>query len=121
AVIGAGMIPAGLEMMDTQSMKASESFMPLGLRLDAGAGLLCELDGLPEEVEELTVRVRELFTQCGAFEIRQADDDAERAKLWWARKGCYPALVKIANDVYICDSTLPRRTLGRGMRKIAVL
>ncbi len=121
AVIGSGIIPAGLEMMDTPSMQASESFMPLGLRLDAGAGLLCELDGLPEEVEELTVRVKALFTQCGAFEIRQADDDAERAKLWWARKGAYPALVKIANDVYICDSTVPRRSLGRVMERIDAL
>jgi glycolate oxidase len=118
AVIGAGIIPAGLEMMDKASMEASESFMPLGLRLDAGAGLLCELDGMPEEVEELTVRVQDLFTRCKAFEIRQADDDAERAKLWWARKGCYPALVKIANDVYICDSTVPRRSLGRVMAKV---
>jgi glycolate oxidase len=118
AVIGAGIIPAGLEMMDTPSMRASESFMPLGLRLDAGAGLLCELDGLPEEVDELTGRVKELMTDCGAFEIRQADDDAERAKLWWARKGAYPALVKIANDVYICDSTVPRRALGRVMAKV---
>jgi len=121
AVIGAGIIPAGLEMMDTPSMEASESFMPLGLRLDAGAGLLCELDGLAEEVDELTVRVNDLFRQCNAFEIRQADDDAERAKLWWARKGAYPALVKIANDVYICDSTVPRRALGRVMAKIEEL
>jgi glycolate oxidase len=118
AVIGAGIIPAGLEMMDTASMRASESFMPVGLRLDAGAGLLCELDGLAEEIEELSARVKDLMTDCGAFEIRQADDDAERAKLWWARKGAYPALVKIANDVYICDSTVPRRTLGRVMAKI---
>ncbi len=118
AVIGAGIIPAGLEMMDKPSMEASESFMPLGLRLDAGAGLLCELDGLPEEIEELTLRVKQLMEQCGAFEIRQADDEDERARLWWARKGAYPALVKIANDVYICDSTVPRRTLGRVMAKI---
>jgi glycolate oxidase len=118
AVIGAGIIPAGLEMMDTASMEASESFMPLGLRLDAGAGLLCELDGLSEEVDELTVRVKALMEQCGAFDIRQADDESERAKLWWARKGAYPALVKIANDVYICDSTVPRRALGRVMARI---
>ncbi|MEO7761087.1 MAG: FAD-linked oxidase C-terminal domain-containing protein, partial [Casimicrobiaceae bacterium] len=118
AVIGAGIIPAGLEMMDTPSMKAAESFMPLGLRLDAGAGLLCELDGLPEEVEELTARVRTLFEQCNAFDIREADDEAQRARLWWARKGAYPALVKIANDVYICDSTVPRRALGRVMARI---
>jgi glycolate oxidase len=118
AIIGSGIIPAGLEMMDTKSMEASESFMPLGLRLDAGAGLLCELDGLPEEVGELTARVTGLMEQYNGFDIRQADDDAQRAKLWWARKGCYPALVKIANDVYICDSTVPRRRLGRVMAKI---
>ena len=61
AIIGSGIIPAGLEMMDTVSMRASESFMPLGLRLDAGAGLLCELDGMAEEVEELTGRVTALM------------------------------------------------------------
>ena len=121
AIIGAGIIPAGLEMMDTKSMEASESFMPLGLRLDAGAGLLCELDGLPEEVEELTARVGALMEQCNGFDIREADDEAQRARLWWARKGAYPALVKIANDVYICDSTVPRRSLGRVMAKIDVL
>ncbi|MBK7473305.1 MAG: FAD-binding protein [Betaproteobacteria bacterium] len=121
AIIGAGIIPAGLEMMDTKSMEASESFMPLGLRLDAGAGLLCELDGLPEEVEELTARVSALMEQCNGFDIREADDEAQRARLWWARKGAYPALVKIANDVYICDSTVPRRSLGRVMAKIDVL
>ena len=121
AIIGSGIIPAGLEMMDTPSMEASESFMPIGLRLDAGAGLLCELDGMPEEVEELTARVSALMQQCNGFDIRQADDEAQRAKLWWARKGAYPALVKIANDVYICDSTVPRRSLGRVMAKIDVL
>ncbi|MBK9605325.1 MAG: FAD-binding protein [Betaproteobacteria bacterium] len=121
AIIGAGIIPAGLEMMDTKSMEASESFMPLGLRLDAGAGLLCELDGLPEEVEELTTWVSALMEQCNGFDIREADDEAQRARLWWARKGAYPALVKIANDVYICDSTVPRRSLGRVMAKIDVL
>jgi glycolate oxidase len=118
AIIGAGIIPAGLEMMDTVSMEAAETFMPLGLRLDAGAGLLCELDGMPEEVEELTLRVNALMEQCNGFDIREADDEAQRARLWWARKGAYPALVKIANDVYICDSTVPRRSLGRVMARI---
>lgn len=118
AIIGAGIIPAGLEMMDTKSMEAAESFMPLGLRLDSGAGLLCELDGLPDEVEELTMQVSALMEQCNAFDIRQADDEAQRARLWWARKGAYPALVKIANDVYICDSTVPRRSLGRVMARV---
>ena len=121
AIIGAGIIPAGLEMMDTRSMEAAESFMPLGLRLDAGAGLICELDGMPEEVAELTLRVNALMEQCNGFDIREADDEAQRARLWWARKGAYPALVKIANDVYICDSTVPRRSLGRVMAKIDVL
>jgi glycolate oxidase len=121
AIIGAGIIPAGLEMMDTKSMEAAESFMPLGLRLDAGAGLLCELDGMPEEVEELTLRVNALMEHYNGFDIREADDEAQRARLWWARKGAYPALVKIANDVYICDSTVPRRSLGRVMAKIDVL
>ena len=118
AIIGAGIIPAGLEMMDTPSMAAAESFMPLNLRLDAGAGLLCELDGMPEEVDELTLRVTALMEQCNGFDIREADDEAQRAKLWWARKGAYPALVKLANDVYICDSTVPRRNLGRVMARI---
>ncbi len=118
AIIGAGIIPAGLEMMDTPSMAAAESFMPLNLRLDSGAGLLCELDGMPEEVDELTQRVTALMEQCNGFDIREADDEAQRAKLWWARKGAYPALVKIANDVYICDSTVPRRNLGRVMKRI---
>ena len=118
SIIGTGIIPAGLELMDAKSMEAAESFMPLNLRLDAGAGLLCELDGLPEEVEELTERVSALMRECNGYDIRQADDEAQRAKLWWARKGCYPALVKIANDVYICDSTVPRRSLGRVMKKI---
>ena len=121
AIIGSGIIPAGLEMMDTASMEAAESFMPLGLRLDAGAGLLCELDGMAEEVDEITLRVRALMEQCRAFEIREADDEVQRGKLWWARKGAYPALVKVANDVYICDSTVPRRSLGRVMAKIDVL
>ena len=121
AIIAAGIIPAGLELMDTASMAAAESFMPLDLRLDAGAGLLCEIDGMPEEVEELTLSVSALMEQCNGFDIRRADDEAQRAKLWWARKGAYPALVKVANDVYICDSTVPRRSLGRVMAKIDVL
>ena len=121
AIIGSGIIPAGLEMMDTKSMEAAESFMPLNLRLDSGAGLLCELDGLPEEVDEMTARVTALMEQCNGFDIRVADDEAQRGRLWWARKGCYPALVKIANDVYICDSTVPRRKLGSVMAKIDAL
>jgi glycolate oxidase len=85
-VIARGIIPAGLEMMDTHAIQAAEAFTHAGYPLDAEALLLCEVDGTVEEVEEHTETVSNLFRELGATSVRISRDEAERALLWKGRK-----------------------------------
>ena len=110
-IIGAGVIPAALEMMDKMVINACEKFMAAGFPLDAEALLLVELDGDTEEVREHLEKVESVLTACHAQQIRRACDAAEREALWKSRKGAFAALATISPDYYCMDGTIPRRAL----------
>ena len=110
-IIGAGIVPAALEMMDRVVIEACERAMGLGLPRDAEALLLAEVDGGAEEAREALAQVSAILTRCGATEVRVAADDAERARLWKSRKGAFTALATILPDYYTIDGTIPRRCL----------
>ena len=111
SIIGAGVIPAALEMMDKMVITACEKFMSAGFPLDAEALLLVELDGATEEVAEYLTQVERILKVCNAQEIRRARNAVEREKLWKSRKGAFAALATICPDYYTMDGTIPRRCL----------
>ena len=110
-IIGAGIIPAALEMMDRIVIDACERFMAMGFPAGAQALLLAEVDGGDEEAQEALASVRAILERCGATEVRVAADAAERERLWKARKGAFIALATIMPDYYTIDGTIPRRCL----------
>jgi glycolate oxidase len=112
AVIAAGIIPAGLEMMDKPATHAVEEFVGAGYDLEAAAILLCEADGVPEEVEEAIAKVKEVLARAGATQLTVSRDEAERLKIWSGRKAAFPAVGRISPDYYCMDSTIPRKHLG---------
>lgn len=120
-IIAAGIIPAGLEMMDKLAIEAAEDFVQAGYPRDAAAILLCELDGAVAEVSEQILKVREILQQGGATEVRTAKDDAERIRFWAGRKNAFPALGRISPDYYCMDGTIPRKQLPRVLQGIADL
>jgi glycolate oxidase len=109
--IGAGIVPAAMEMMDRVVIEACERCMGLGFPRDAEALLLVEVDGGADEAHEALVNVSAILERCGATEIRVAADEAERARLWKSRKGAFTALASILPDYYTIDGTIPRRCL----------
>lgn len=121
AIIAAGVIPAGLEMMDGPAIRAAEAFVHAGYPTDAAALLLCELDGTNQEVSELVMRVRELLLASGATEVRTSRDDAERMRFWQGRKAAFPAVGRVSPDYYCMDGTIPRRALPEVLRRTAEL
>jgi glycolate oxidase len=112
AVIGAGIIPAGLEMMDRPATRAVEQFVGAGYDLDAAAILLCESDGTPAEVEDEIARMQAVLQTCGAVRIAVSRDEAERLRFWSGRKAAFPAVGRISPDYYCMDGTIPRKRLG---------
>ena len=110
-IIGEGIIPAALEMMDRVVIDACEKCMHLGLPRDADALLLVEVDGGDAEARDALARVSAILERCAATEVRVAADDAERARLWKSRKGAFTALATILPDFYTIDGTIPRRCL----------
>jgi glycolate oxidase len=112
AVIAAGIIPAGLEMMDKPMTAAVEDFVHAGYDLGAEAILLCESDGTPEEVEEEIGRMSEVLRRAGAIAIAVSRDEAERMKFWSGRKNAFPASGRISPDYMCMDSTIPRKRLA---------
>ncbi|WP_243391634.1 FAD-linked oxidase C-terminal domain-containing protein [Pseudohalioglobus lutimaris] len=112
AVISAGIIPAGLEMMDRHAIVAAEDYCHAGYPKDAKALLLCELDGVEEEVNDYCERVGEIFRQHQAAEVRVSQTEAERALLWKGRKSAFPAVGRISPDYYCMDGTIPRGQLA---------
>ncbi len=112
AVIAAGIIPAGLEMMDKPMTAAVEDFVHAGYDLTAEAILLCESDGTPEEVEEEIGRMSEVLRKAGATAIAVSRDEAERLKFWSGRKNAFPASGRISPDYMCMDSTIPRKRLA---------
>ena len=112
AVIAAGIIPAGLEMMDKPMTAAVEDYVHAGYDLTAEAILLCESDGTPEEVEEEIRRMTQVLTSCGASAIAISQNEAERLKFWSGRKNAFPASGRISPDYMCMDSTIPRKRLA---------
>lgn len=118
-VIGAGIIPAGLEMMDKPMTAAVEDFVHAGYDLTAEAILLCESDGTPEEVEEEIGRMVEVLRASGATGIAVSADEAQRMKFWSGRKNAFPASGRISPDYMCMDSTIPRKRLADILLAIA--
>ena len=119
AIIAAGIVPAGLEMMDNLAIRAAEEYVHAGYPVDAAAILLCELDGMNEEVSEQILQVRRILTQCGAASVRTAQDERERLLFWAGRKAAFPAVGRLAPDYYCMDGTIPRRNLARVLVRIS--
>ena len=112
AVIAAGIIPAGLEMMDKPMTAAVEDFVKAGYDLTAEAILLCESDGTPEEVEEEIAHMSEVLRGAGATAITVSESEAERLRFWSGRKNAFPASGRISPDYMCMDSTIPRMRLA---------
>jgi glycolate oxidase len=121
SIIAAGIVPAGLEMMDGLAIRAAEAFARAGYPEDAAALLLCELDGTEEETQAQLARVEGLLREAGAGELRVAADEAERLRLWSGRKSAFPAVGRLAPDYYCMDGTIPRARLGDVLLRIAAL
>ncbi len=111
-IIAAGIIPAGLEMMDRQATRAVEPFVNAGYDLEAMALLLVEADGTPEEVTEEMARIDAVLRAAGATAVTVSQSEAERLRLWSGRKNAFPAAGRISPDYYCMDGTLPRKQLG---------
>jgi len=121
AIIAAGIIPAGLEMMDKPATAAVEPYVKAGYDLAAAAILLCESDGTPEEVAEEISRVTAVLTAAGARDIRVSQSEAERLRFWAGRKAAFPAVGRITPDYYCMDGTIPRKRLAEMLGAIAAL
>jgi glycolate oxidase len=119
AVIAAGIIPAGLEMMDKPMTAAVEDYVHAGYDLSAEAILLCESDGTPEEVAEEVARMLDVLTGCGATRVEVSKDEAQRLKFWSGRKNAFPASGRISPDYMCMDSTIPRKRLADILLAIA--
>jgi glycolate oxidase len=120
-VIAAGIIPAGLEMMDQAATVAVEHFVHAGYPTDVAGILLCESDGTQEEVADEVRRVEAIMEESGAILIRVSQNDAERLKFWAGRKAAFPAVGRISPDYYCMDGTIPRKRLAQVLSAIAEL
>jgi glycolate oxidase len=118
AVIAAGIIPAGLELMDQRMAAAAEDFVHAGYDTEAAAILLCESDGTAEEVEEEIERAIAVLTAGGATRIEISRDERQRLKFWSGRKNAFPASGRLSPDYMCMDSTIPRKRLAEMLRAI---
>src|SRR5438094_5899713 len=118
SVIAAGIIPAGLEMMDRTSSRMVEPFVKAGYDLDAAAILLCEADGTALEVAEEVERMVAVLEQAGASAIQVSQSEAERLRFWSGRKNAFPAAGRISPDYYCMDGTIPRKHLAHVLARI---
>ncbi|HXZ97138.1 MAG TPA: FAD-linked oxidase C-terminal domain-containing protein [Burkholderiales bacterium] len=118
-IINAGIIPAGLELMDKRMTQAVEPYANAGYPLDAEAILLCESDGCAEDVADEIRRVQDMVNQSGASKTRVSQSDDERKRIWAGRKAAFSAVGRITPDYYCMDGTIPRKQLSRVLRAIA--
>ncbi len=119
AVISAGIIPGGMEMMDTFAIQAAEEFVHAGYPLDVEALLIIELDGPAVEVEYLIERVEKIARDTGAVHVKISQSEEERLTFWSGRKAAFPAVGRLSPD-YICmDGTIPRGKLSEVLKKMA--
>jgi glycolate oxidase len=119
AVIGAGIVPAGLEMMDKLATHAVEDFVHAGYDLNAEAILLCESDGTAEEVAEEIAKIEDVMKRAGAIGFKTSRDEAERLRFWSGRKAAFPAVGRISPDYYCIDGSIPRRALAEVLKRTA--
>ena len=117
-VIEEGIIPGGLEMMDSFAIVAADDFAKAGYPRDATALLLCELDGTFEEVEQYVDQVAELFKEMGATSVKISQSEEERMLFWKGRKSAFPAVGRISPDYYCMDGTIPRGQLSNVLTEI---
>ena len=120
-VIAAGIIPAGMEMMDRIATRAVEEYVHAGYNLEAAVILLCESDGAVEEVADEIRRINDIMKMSGAIEIRTSRDEAERLRFWAGRKAAFPAAGRISPDYYCMDGTIPRKHLASVLNGIEML
>jgi len=118
AIIGRGIVPSALEMMDREIIRAVEPALHVGYPMDAGAVLLIEVDGLREAVEEQGAAIRDVCVTQGAREVREAEDAADRAQLWAGRKGSISALGRLAPNYYVLDGVVPRTRVPDVLRNV---
>ena len=118
-IIGAGIVPAGMEMMDRPALNAAEDFAAAGYPREAGALLIVELDGPGIEVDHLVERVRSVARSCGAATVRASGSEDERHRFWAGRKSAFPAVGRISPDYYCMDGTIPRRRLPEVLARVS--
>ena len=121
AVIAAGIVPAGMEMMDRPAIAAADAFVNAGYDLNAEAILLIESDGTREEVADEIVRVEKLMTDSGATRLEVSQSEAERQRFWAGRKAAFPAVGRVSPDYYCMDGTIPRKRLGEVLKAIGAM
>ena len=117
-VIGAGIIPGGMEIMDGPAIQAAEDFVHAGYPVDCEALLIVELDGPETEVDYLIERVRELAEKNDAKTIRISNSEAERENFWAGRKAAFPAVGRVSPDYYCMDGTIPRHRLPHVLKRM---
>jgi glycolate oxidase len=120
-IVAAGVMPSAIEMMDRLTLEAAERAVSPGYPAGAGAVLLVELDGVVEQVEDDAAEIERICAECGAFEIRAATSDADRARLWKGRKSAFAAMGRVATDYYVQDGVVPRTRLPEVLRRIEEL
>ena len=120
-IIAAGMIPAGLEMMDNPAIRAAEAFVHVGYPVDAAALLIVELDGPEAECAELVGQVEALAVARGANFLKISESEAQRLAFWAGRKAAFPAVGRIAPDYFCMDGTIPRGRLPQVLSRISEL
>lgn len=120
-IIGRGIIPGGMEMMDKPAIHAAEAFVNAGYPLDVEALLIIELDGPRIEVDELLARVEAIARECGATTVRVSNSEEERLLFWAGRKSAFPAVGRISPDYLCMDGTIPRRKLPEALARIREL
>ena len=120
-IIGAGIVPGGMEMMDRPAIHAVEDFVHAGYPLDVEALLIVELDGPEVEVDMLIERVEKIARESGAVTVRVSESEAERQKFWAGRKAAFPAVGRISPDYMCMDGTIPRARLAEVLTRMAGL
>ncbi|HEX4179860.1 MAG TPA: FAD-linked oxidase C-terminal domain-containing protein [Caulobacteraceae bacterium] len=120
-IIGAGIIPAGMEMMDRPAIHAAEAFVQVGYPLDVEALLIIELDGPEAECAHLLEAVMAIAEANGATTARASNSEAERLAFWAGRKAAFPAMARVAPDYYCMDGTIPRARLPEVLTRMRAL
>jgi glycolate oxidase len=120
-IVAAGILPSAIEMMDRVTLEAAERAVAAGYPEGAGAVLIVELDGVAVQVEDDAADVERICRECGAFELRTASSDEDRARLWKGRKSAFAAMGHVATDYYVQDGVVPRTRLPDVLRRIEEL